>query len=492
MSESRALGPWAARWNARARRLREIEERLGREPQSAVELWFERAVLCEELGLREDAKRAYFDVLARDASHGEAMVRLGDLLMRSGDEPAARVLFAEAVLRHPAQALPRARLGEAMLDANELDAASELFREALRLDPDLREANRGLAAALERGGDHAAAAEAWRKAFPSGSLEIAPYRGAGAPVRVLLVTTATGGNIPVQHLLADRTFEVATIVVEADPQMSAFPPHGVIFNVVGEADRSARALAIVEQTTARSGASVVNDPAHVRATGRLENARRLAGVEGVVVPAIARLPRGELCAAGGAALVERHGFGWPLLLRSPGYHTGEHFVMVERAEDLPPAAASLPGSELFAIAYAETRGADGRWRKYRAMIVDGELYPLHLAISAQWKVHYFSAETTANDAHLAEERTFLEDMPGVLGAPAMRALRGVAEALGLDYAGIDFALDGAGRVVVFEANATMRIVTAVGDDPRSAHRKAASERAAGALRTMLIDRQHRL
>jgi hypothetical protein len=492
VSESRGLGPWAARWNARARRLREIEERLEREPESGAAPWFERAVLCEELGLQEEAKRAYFGVLARDGSHFEAMMRLGELLMRSGDEPAARVIFAEAALRHPARALPRARLGEAMLDANELEAASEVFREALRLDPDLREANRGLAAALEREGDHAAAARAWRKAFPSGSLEISPYRGARMPVRVLLATSATGGNIPVQHLLDDRIFEVATIVAEADPEMSAFPPHGVVFNVVGEADRSPRALTILERIAARGGVAVVNDPARVRATGRLENAGRLAGVEGVIVPAIAQLPRAELIAAGGAALVERRGFAWPLLLRSPGYHTGEHFVMVERAEDLTQAAASLPGTELFVMAYAETRGADGRWRKYRAMIVGGALYPLHLAVSAQWKVHYFSAETAANDAHRAEERAFLEDMPGVLGDPAMRALHGVAAVLGLDYAGIDFALDGAGRVVVFEANATMRIVTAVGDDPRDAYRKAASERAAEAVRTMLIERESRL
>jgi glutathione synthase/RimK-type ligase-like ATP-grasp enzyme/Flp pilus assembly protein TadD len=451
-------------------------------------VWLERAATCEALGLYDDAKRAYFDVLARDPSHYEALTALADLLTRLGDARTARVLWAEAVARHPDRALPRARLGDAMLDADELAAASAAFRDALRLDPDLREANRGLAAALEREGDHAAAALAWRQAFPAGSLEIAPYRGAGPPVRVLLVTTATGGNIPVQHLLDDRVFEVATIVVEADPEMRAFPPHGVAFNVIGEADRSARALGIVERVVELGGTSVVNDPRRVRESGRLENARRLAALAGVVAPRVVTLSRDELCGPGGAELVQRHGFTFPLLLRSPGFHTGEHFALVQDPSDLAAVAKTLPGRELFAIAYAETRGDDGRRRKYRVMIVGGELYPLHLAISAQWKVHYFTAETANDAAYREEERAFLDDMPGVLGASAMRALREIASVLALDYGGIDFAFDRDGRVVVFEANATMRI-TAVDGDPASAYRKAASDRAAGALRAMLIERE---
>jgi tetratricopeptide (TPR) repeat protein len=488
VGDSRTVGSWAARWHARTRRLHELERRLEREPGANTGVWLERAATCEALGLYDDAKRAYFDVLARDPSHYEALMALADLLTRLGDARTARVLWAEAVARHPDRALPRARLGDAMLDADELAAASAAFRDALRLDPDLREANRGLAAALEREGDHAAAAVAWRKAFPAGSLEIAPYRGPGPPVRVLLVTTATGGNVPVQHLLDDRVFEVATIVVEADPEMRAFPPHGVVFNVIGEADRSTRALGIVERVAELGGASVVNDPRRVRETGRLENARRLAAIDGVVAPRVAALSRDELREPGGAELVRRHGFAFPLLLRSPGFHTGEHFALVQDPSELAAVAESLPGRELFAIAYAETRGDDGAWRKYRVMIVGGELYPLHLAISKQWKVHYFTAQTANDAAYRKEERAFLEEMPRVLGPSAMRALREIASLLGLDYGGIDFALDRDGRVVVFEANATMRI-TAVDDDAASAYRKAASDRIADAVRAMLIDRE---
>ena len=49
-------------------------------------------------------------------------------------------------------------------------------------------------------------------------------------------------------------------------------------------------------------------------------------------------------------------------------------------------------------------------------------------------------------------------MPAVLGPRAMAALGYIAEALGLDYAGVDFALGADGALLLFEANATMVII----------------------------------
>lgn len=487
MSETRTVGPWAARWHAQTSRLRELERLIEHDPGADLPAWLERATLYEALGLYDGAKRAYLDVLARDASHYDAMMRLGDLLARTGDVKTSRVFFAEAVLRHPDRAAAHAQLGTLMLDADELDAACDAFRDALRLDPDLREANRGLAATLERNGDHAAAARAWRKAFPAGSLTISPFHGAGPPVRVLLLTTATGGNIPIQHVLDDRIFEVATVIAESNPEMTALPPHGVVFNAIGEADRSPRALAIVERALEHAGAEVVNHPALVRATGRAANARRLALLDDVVAPLTVAFARDDLRAESGPALLEEHGFAYPVLVRSVGYHTGEHFELVETPAQLADVARSLPGPELLAIAYADTRGADGKWRKYRVMSVNGALYPLHLAISSQWKVHYFSAEMTDDARHRDEERAFLEDMPGVLGPRAMAALGRIAALLGLDYGGIDFAFDRDGRVVTFEANATM-VITGVAAGEHWAYRKKAHDRVAEAVRAMVIER----
>jgi hypothetical protein len=96
-----------------------------------------------------------------------------------------------------------------------------------------------------------------------------------------------------------------------------------------------------------------------------------------------------------------------------------------------------------AIEYLDARGPDGVARKYRVMFIEGKMFPLHLAISHHWKVHYFTSGMADNAAHREEERRFLENMPAALGERAMAALDEIRSEVGLDYFGVDFA-----RVVV--------------------------------------------
>ena len=190
--------------------------------------------------------------------------------------------------------------------------------------------------------------------------------------------------------------------------------------------------------------------------------------------------------AGARALAER-GFGFPLLLRSPGYHTGRNFVLVESRADLAAATQSLPGDELLAIEYLDARGPDGRARKFRVMMIGGQLYPLHLAISRDWKVHYFTSDMANEPGHRAEEAKFLADMSATLGAEAMRALESIQAALGLDYAGIDFGLSRDGELLLFEANATM-VIAKPGNDAHWAYRHGAIDRVLEAATAMLTDK----
>ena len=56
-----------------------------------------------------------------------------------------------------------------------------------------------------------------------------------------------------------------------------------------------------------------------------------------------------------------------------------------------------------------------------------------------------------------EEERYLQDMGGVFNATHQDALRAMAKATELDYGGIDCGLDRDGRIVVFEANASMLV-----------------------------------
>ena len=85
--------------------------------------------------------------------------------------------------------------------------------------------------------------------------------------------------------------------------------------------------------------------------------------------------------------------------------------IVEQAVELSAAAVSLPGDDLLVIEYLDARGTDGNARKYRVMMIGGRIYPLHLAISGKWKVHYFTSDMADKPDHRLEDARFLAAMP---------------------------------------------------------------------------------
>src|SRR5260370_8618817 len=99
------------------------------------------------------------------------------------------------------------------------------------------------------------------------------------------------------------------------------------------------------------------------------------------------------------------------------------------------------------------------------MVIDGQVYPSDLAISANWKVHYFTSDMADHPEYRREEADFLRDMPAVLGSKAMTALERIRKRLGLDYAGVYFGIGPDGALLLFEANATM-VIPPPGADER--------------------------
>jgi glutathione synthase/RimK-type ligase-like ATP-grasp enzyme len=427
----------------------------------------------------EAAKQALLEALLIDPACLPALTELGALALASGHRSAARTALLQAVHHHPGDPVARVGLGNLLAEDGDLDAARLHYQAALAARAGFPAAHQGLARVLTERGEPEAEAH-WQPGFAGHALVEQRYRGTGSGVPLLLLVSARGGNIATRPWVDDRVFAVTATYADFYDPAQTLPPHALVVNAIGDADTGARALAGAEAMLAGSSAPVVNPPARVRATGREAQALRLGGIQGVVAPRTERLKRPALAAAA-------EGFAFPLLLRAPGFHTGQHFLRVESSGDLPGAAARLPGDDLLAIEYLDARGADGLARKYRVMIVDGALYPLHLAISADWKVHYFTAAMAADAAHRQEERRFLDDMPSVLGDRAMAALAGIAAAMGLDYAGVDFALAADGSVLLFEANATMAIVSPDAE-PLWDYRRPAIAAVQEAARRMLVRR----
>ncbi len=492
-----AGAPPRVRWEAE---LCEVESALASNPNS-VDLHFRRASLLFDLGRFDDARNGYIGVLLREPHHRAALNKLGSVLIASGHLKAAAIAYKEAVLRHPHDPLSRVNLGSLLLEESErLEAydrredslrlkreAREHYERALQAQPHYEKAHEGLSYLLADLGDEQQAAWHRREAFRNRYVIPLPYRGGRAPVRVLLLVAATGGNVRLQRFLDDRTFQTSLVLPDFYDLHTPLPDHQLVINAIGDAERSPSALAAAQSMLALTKAPVINPPAAVLATTRSNNAKRLAGMPGVVTPMSATLPREQLSDSSAALTLARHGFEFPLLLRTPGFHTGQYFLCAESFEVLPAVLAKLPGQDLIVMQYLDARGAGGKSRKYRAMMIDGHIYPLHVAISSHWKIHYFTAEMAENPKHRAEDAAFLENMPGILGSAAMNALERIQAVLGLDYGGIDFGLNAKGEVLVFEANATMTVNPPERDE-RWNYRRPAYERICAAIQKMLRER----
>ncbi|MGO8908122.1 MAG: tetratricopeptide repeat protein [Bradyrhizobium sp.] len=476
---------WAPRL-AQESRLRQLEDLLAvpRSGDEALQAEIERAALLGALDRRQEAQLAFIDILRRAPTNFSALNEFGTLLAGQGAIDAACRIYAEAILHHPDNPMGHVNLANLLLRANRHEEARAHYEAALRADPDHAGAHQGLGAVLADNGDRDGAREHFRKGFAGHAISSLPYRGSGPPVALLQVVSSGGGNIPTAPFLDDCVFLTSVIVADYLDPTVPLPPHQLIFNAIGDADLCEPALEAAVHLIARSDKPVINDPGAVMKTGRISNAARLAALPGVVTPKTLSLARDRLAGPDGAAAITALGFSFPLLLRSPGYHTGRNFILVEKAADLSAAAANLPGSELLVIEYLDARGKDGSARKYRVMMIDGKIYPLHLAISRNWKVHYFTSDMADQPDHRAEEAAFLGDMPLVLGDKAMGALNEIRDALGLDYAGIDFGLSAAGDLLLFEANATM-VIAAPAPDERWAYRRTAIARVIDAVVAMI-------
>jgi Tetratricopeptide repeat len=479
------MSDWAPRLSLQAE-LERVEALLAAGPPS-LDLLFSRAALWQALGRLDEAKAAYVGILRINDTHLPTLVQLGALLHETDFRSAAITVYKRILTLYPGEGAAHVNLAKVLWDHNDHAGARKHYEAALELDPENAAAHQGMAAVLNELRETEAALAHGKKGFQGRPVFRMPYRGRVEPLEVLILGAALGGNTPLHRAINDRIFRVSMLVTEFTDPGAPLPMHHLVWNAIGDADTDAETLRRASALLKKTRAPVINAPEIVARTGRADNARRLARIPGLLAPKISVLSRQSLEGAEAPARLEALGFGFPLLLRAQGFHAGLHFMKLDSADALPAALEAMPGDAFAVIQFLDARRADNKIRKYRVMMVNGRLYPLHAAVSKEWKIHYFSADMRDNAGHRAEDEAFLTDMAGVLGSKAMATLAAVRSALGLDYAGIDFSLNAAGDVLFYEANATM-VIAPPDADEKWAYRRSPVRKIFDAVTTMLLSR----
>jgi hypothetical protein len=255
-----------------------------------------------------------------------------------------------------------------------------------------------------------------------------------------------------------------------------------LLNLVTDPDQNPKVLENLRKLLRGYPGRVINRPEAVLQSTRDQVAKRLAGTPGLIVPTTLRLRINKPDIA--AQAVERAGLQFPIILRRAGTHTGRIVGVFDGLASFR-AACGEEGDHI-AIEFIDFRSSDGLYRKYRSFFIGRHIILRHMLVSDQWNVHAKERERFLTEwpELLDEERALFETPQGAFPEPVLQCQRAIRERMPLDFFGMDYGIVPDGRVVLFEANATMNFFPFVAD-PRVAHVKACYRPAQEAFWEML-------
>lgn len=412
-----------------------------------------------ELGRLREAEAAYRRALELQPDHFDAHLFMGVTLSDLADFDTALAHLRGAVALRPDSHAAQLHLGSLLskLGRDEVELRCCLQR-CIELEPRNADGYIALGNEFLRIKDRANSQGMFEAAQDLRPLLHKPAVSEKPDFTVLMLDTAGAGCTPVDYLSGkaayDRNFYC--VMAKPSPHIELLKTSGaLVFNMIGDADNGGEVLPFAVDLADRLGLPVVNHPRQVLDTGREAMAARLAGTPGARIPKTVRLTAAALAKAATSGVLDA--LALPLLVRTAGTHGGDAFEKVESLEPIAAFVARHPAANFYVTEYVDYRSADGYFRKYRFICIDGQLLPYHLAIHSDWMVHHFRTDMANQRWMQQEEEAFLARPHEVFGEAQQAAVLAMAGATGLDYCGVDAGLCPNGEVVFFESNATMLV-----------------------------------
>lgn len=330
----------------------------------------------------------------------------------------------------------------------------------LRSDPDARDPHLRLYEVEQILGEPASALDHLRAAVRRSRVVTTPARIPEQAVSLLALTRVAlwEANLPLELIVdEDHTTVHRLYIADEDDDLifrHALPAYDVIFNTIAESERAQPVLRLAQRLVDRLGATCIDAPNAVLAMSRDAVAARFAASATVIAPPVERV---------GAAALRGRRVTAPLIVRPFGSQAGIDLAKIDDDDALAIYLDAHSHPEYFVMPFVDYRNADGLYRKYRVMFVDGRAYPCHLAISPRWMIHYYNAPMAENQWMRDEESRFIGNIDDVFTGTARAALEEIGATIPLEYFGIDCAIASDERVLLFEADSAMLVH---GTDPQ--------------------------
>jgi hypothetical protein len=287
-----------------------------------------------------------------------------------------------------------------------------------------------------------------------------PCSSAKPKLRVLALAAAIdmGGNTPIEFLLETSGIELQTLYVVAGVELPApLPEHDVAIVIASDSEECVEALRKIDLVASRWPRPLLNPPRLVRNLDRDKPHRLLRGIEGLDIPAtvgVTRAQLAEMARSNTGVSDVATGSKFPIIVRPRGTHAGVGLARVSDGAMVERYLADRPEQEFFVARFVDYASADGLFRKYRIVFVDGRPYACHMAIADRWDIWYLNAGMAHSADKRLEEESFMRDFDGDFAVRHKGALAALVERVGLDYFTIDCADNKNGELLIFEADNT--------------------------------------
>jgi hypothetical protein len=273
------------------------------------------------------------------------------------------------------------------------------------------------------------------------------YRIAGAekPTLRLLALMAPGDmldNTPFEFLLENSDIQLELLYVLPDQELpTRVPDHDLVIVAIGESDKNRLLLLRLANWLTDWPRPVLNPPQAIQRCAREAVFHLLHDVPGLCVPTTRRLDREQT-----------RQLPFPFTIRPVDTQGGEGLEKINDSAELAAFFDRHPGADFHIADYVDYRSEDGRYRKSRIALIDGQPYLCHLAISNHWMVHYQSAGMALDADKRAEEAHAMANFDTGFSQRHRAALHAMATRLGLDYVILDCSETRDGRLLLFEAD----------------------------------------
>ncbi len=175
-------------------------------------------------------------------------------------------------------------------------------------------------------------------------------------------------NAPIEFLLEKANISLDFLFVGADvPVPDAIPDHDLAIVAICESDENQLTLAMLDSLMDDWPRPYINSPTSIARLTRDQIGRMFQHSPHLLANQAQRMTRQRVLSK-----ISSRDFEFPMVVRPVGSHAGKSFCKLDKPEELTSFVAQQPGDEFFLSSFIDYRSADGLYRKYRIIVIDGQ------------------------------------------------------------------------------------------------------------------------